>query len=269
MAKHNKWSKVKHRKAVVDKRRGKMWTKCSKAIIVAVKTGGPDPTTNLALRYAIDEARYANMPRDTIERAIKKGQGADADDAYEPVRYEAYAPGGVALVIDALTNNRTRTAGDLRLAFSKHGGNLGTTGSVGFLFEPKGQILVDARPPVDESDRKQRPKFTPEAYAAIIMEAAINAGAEDIEEPDAGDDEGQFGVYTTVPGFLAVKDALESAGVRVVEAALVQLPTTRTEVTGDNARAVLELIDAIEDLDDVQKVYHNADIPDDVLAAMG
>jgi YebC/PmpR family DNA-binding regulatory protein len=268
MAKHNKWSKVKHRKAVVDKRRGKVWTKCSKAIIVAVKNAGPDPSTNLSLRYAIDEARYANMPRDTIERAIKKGQGADADDAYEPVRYEAYGPGGVAIVIDALTNNRTRTAGDLRLAFSKHGGNLGTSGSVAYLFEPKGQIVIDAKPPADENDKKHRPLFTPEQYAALIVETAIAAGAEDIDEADPSDEESQWTVYTSVASFLSVRDAIESARVRIAEAAIVQAPSTRTEVRGEHAKNVIDLIDALEDLDDIQNVYHNAEIPADVLAAM-
>lgn len=266
MAKHNKWSKIKHRKAVVDKRRGKVWTKCSKAIIVAVRTGGPDPTTNLSLRYAIDEARYANMPRDTIERAIKKGMGADANDAYEPVRYEAYGPGGIALVIDALTNNRTRTAGDLRLAFSTHGGNLGTTGSVGYLFEAKGLIIIENKPPIDENDKKHRPLMTMELYAAAITEAAINAGAEDLEEPDPPTDEqSQWSVVTSIQAFPTVKEALEAAKARIVEASIVQLPLTRTEISGEPGHALLELIDAIEDLDDVQKLYHNADLADDLL----
>lgn len=269
MAKHNKWSKVKHRKAVVDKRRGKVWTKCSKAIIVAVKTGGPDPSANLSLRYAIDEARYANMPRDTIERAIKKGQGADADDNYEPVRYEGYGPGGVALVIDALTNNRTRTAGDLRLVLGKHGGNLGTSGSVAYMFEPRGQILVDARPPVDPSDRKQRPAMSPETYSALVADTAINAGADDLEEPQADEDgPGQWTILTSVPMFQRVKEALESAGARVESAELTMIPTTRIEVHGEAARKLMELIDALEDLDDVQKVHNNADVPDDVVSAL-
>ena len=142
MAGHNKWSKIKHRKAVVDKRRGKVWTKCSKAIIVAARNGGSDPAANLALRYAIDEARYANMPRDTIERAIKKGAGEVGGESWENVRYEGYGPGGVALLIDALTDNRTRTVGDLRLAMGKYGGNLGSAGCVSYMFEAKGQIVV-------------------------------------------------------------------------------------------------------------------------------
>jgi len=267
MAKHNKWSKIKHRKAVVDKRRGKVWTKCSKAIIVAVRHGGPDPAANIALRYAIDEARYANMPRDTIERAIKKGQGASADDNYEPVRYEGYGPGGVALIMDTLTNNRTRTVGDLRLALSKYAGNLGTTGSVAFLFEPKGQILMDARPPFDESDRKAK-RIDPVTYANTIMETAIAAGADDIGEPDAGDAEGQWTVLTSVPAFLTVKDALEQAGVKIAEASLAMIPGTRTEVRAAHAQDLIDLIESIEDLDDVQKVYSNADIPDEVLASL-
>jgi YebC/PmpR family DNA-binding regulatory protein len=267
MAKHNKWSKVKHRKAVVDKRRGKVWTKCSKAIIVAVRNSGADPATNIALRYAIDEARYANMPRDTIERAIKKGLGASADDNYEPVRYEGYGPGGVALIIDTLTNNRTRTVGDLRLALGKYGGNLGTSGSVAFLFEAKGEIIVDAAPPIDENDRKAKP-IDPAAYASTIMETAIASGADDIEEPASGEAEGQWTILTSVPAFLGVKDALEAAKVRIAEASLAMVPSTRNEVRGEHAKNLLDLLESIEDLDDVQRVYSNADIPDDVLASI-
>lgn len=249
MAGHNKWSKIKHRKAVVDKRRGKVWTKCSKAIIVAAKNGGPDPSSNLALRYAIDEARYANMPRDTIERAIQKGAGGGSGENYEPVRYEGYGPGGVAIIVDALTDNRTRTVGDLRLAFGDHGGNLGNAGSVGYMFQAKGRILVNA--PAASEDR--------------MMELAIEAGADDCIKPEEPAEE-PWTILCAVSAFQTVKEAIEKAGQSVpkgetfaiAEAEIAMVPNDVVEVTGDNAETLTELMDAIEDLDDVQKVYTNA-----------
>ncbi|MBS0191871.1 MAG: YebC/PmpR family DNA-binding transcriptional regulator [Phycisphaerales bacterium] len=241
MAGHNKWSKIKHRKAVVDKRRGKVWTKCSKAIIVAAKNGGPDPASNLSLRYAIDEARYANMPRDTIERAIQKGAGGGSGDNYEPVRYEGYGPGGVAIIVDALTDNRTRTVGDLRLAFGNHGGNLGNSGSVGFMFQAKGRILVDA----------------PQASEDRMMELAIEAGADDCIKPDDPAEE-PWTILCAVTQFQSVKDATERAGLKIAEAEIAMVANDSVTVSGEAAEELSELIDAIEDLDDVQKVYTNA-----------
>ncbi|QOJ01250.1 MAG: YebC/PmpR family DNA-binding transcriptional regulator [Phycisphaeraceae bacterium] len=241
MAGHNKWSKIKHRKAVVDKRRGKVWTKVSKAIIVAARHGGPDPASNLALRYAIDEARYANMPRDTIERAIKKGAGGEDTSQYETVRYEGYAPGGVAVVVDALTDNRTRTAADVRGAFNDHGGNLGTAGCVGYMFLPRGRVLV-APAGVSED---------------AIMGVAIEAGAADIRPPE--DDGDPWEVLTDIPAFLRVKDAIESAGFTIEEASLAMVPEATSAVSGETADRVGEIIEALEELDDVQKVYTNAD----------
>lgn len=253
MAGHNKWSKVKHRKAAVEKRRGKVWTKIAKAMIVAAKNGGPDPDSNLTLRYAIDEARYANMPRDTIERAIKKGAGGGAGENYEPVRYEGYGPGGVAVLIDALTDNRARTIGDLRLAFGKHGGNIGNTGCVAYLFDPRGQIIVKAAGADEER----------------LLGTALDSGALDVEPPDdPAADDAVFEVLTETAGFQAVKEAVERAGFTIVEAQLAMIPQTRVEVRAQNAMMNLALVEAAEELDDVQKVYANFDIPDEELALL-
>ncbi|MBX3403358.1 MAG: YebC/PmpR family DNA-binding transcriptional regulator [Phycisphaeraceae bacterium] len=250
MAGHNKWSKVKHRKAVVDSRRSKVWTKCVKLIMVAAKHGGPDPDMNLALRYAIDEARYANVPRETIERAIKKGVGELGGQNYENVRYEGYGPGGVAIVVDALTDNRTRTAGDVRNAFAKFGGNLGATGCVSFMFETRGEIAI--APAGVDADR--------------LMELAADAGAKDVEPST---DDGPWLVITDPTDFARVKDAVEKAGLTIDSAAISLSPTNSVAVTGDTARSILKLIDTLEDSDDVQKVYANFEIPEAELADLG
>ncbi len=245
MAGHNKWSKIKHRKAVVDKRRGKAWTMCSRAIIVAAKTGGPDPAFNFALRAAIDEARYHNVPADNIDRAIKKGIGGGAGDDYEPVRYEGYGPGGVALIIDALTNNRARTAGDLRLILGNHGGKLGTTGCVAHQFESKGRIVITGT-------------RVGAATEEVVLEAALAAGADDVtpEDPDAGS-----WCVLCAPGSLhAVKQALESAGLNTGETTLEMLASATVAVTGEAARTLVELLDTLDDNDDVKKVHSNADV---------
>jgi YebC/PmpR family DNA-binding regulatory protein len=245
VAGHNKWSKIKHRKAVVDKRRGKVWTKVAKAMMVAARHGGPDPAFNLALRYAIDEARYANMPRDVIERAIKKGAGGEDTSQYETVRYEGYAPGGIAVVVDALTDNRTRTAGDVRNAFAKAGGNLGTSGCVSFMFAQKGRILV--KPEGVDPDR--------------LFALAADAGADDVIEPPPADDDADrdpWTVLTDIPGYLKVKDALESAGFTIDEASLAMIPADRVAVPPEHAEALADLIDELDELDDVQKVSTNA-----------
>lgn len=250
MAGHNKWSKIKHRKAAVEKKKTKVWTKIVKTIMVAAKNGGMDPDCNLPLRYAIDEARYANVPRDTIERAIKKGAGELGSQNFENLRYEGYGPGGAAIVIEALTDNRTRTASDIRAAFSKHGGNLGATGCVGFMFESRGQIVVPSKG-VD-ADR--------------IMEMAINAGAHDVAEPV---DEDSPWMITTEPlDFLKVKDAVEKAGFTIEDASITLVPGNTARVSGDDAKALLKLIDMIEESDDVQKVHSNYEIPDEELAAL-
>lgn len=253
MAGHSKWANIKHRKAAVDKKRGKVWSKCSRAIIAAARAGGGDPTSNLALRYAIDEAKYANMPKDTIQRAIDKGAGAAGGDAFETITYEGYGPGGVAVIVDALTDNRARTAPDVRSTFAKHGGNLGATGCVSYMFDTRGRIMIPGSIAEDK-----------------VMEAALEAGAEDVEPPEPGeDDPGVWTILTTPQDFAGVKDAIEGAGIEVADAEITKIPGTMAAVSADDARKILNLVDALEDNDDVQKVYTNADIPDEVLAELG
>ena len=250
MAGHNKWSKIKHRKAAVEKKKTKIWTKIVKTIMVAAKNGGMDPDCNLALRYAIDEARYANVPRDTIERAVKKGAGELGSQNFENVRYEGYGPGGAAIVIEALTDNRTRTAADVRAAFAKHGGNLGTPGCVGFMFDSRGQIVIK-----------------PEGVNAdALMETAIEAGAQDVTEPSG--EEGPWILVTDPHDFLRVKDCVEKAGYQIEDASITLIPNVVSKVSGDDAKSLLKLIDMIEDSDDVQKVHSNYEIPEEELAAM-
>lgn len=251
MAGHNKWSKIRHRKAAVEKKKTRLWSKVSRNIMVAARHGGSDPSNNLSLRYAIDEARYANMPRDTIERAIKKGAGELGTENYETIRYEAYGPGGVAIVIDALTNNRTRTAGDVRLSFTKFGGNLGASGCVSYMFVTAGQILADAQ------------DLSPDR----VMELAIEAGASDVEEPGI---EGDPWIISTEPTtFHKVREAIEKVGLVVREASIVMIPSQTVKVEGEPAQALLKLIDMLEDFDDVQKVHTNAEIDDADLDAAG
>ncbi len=245
MAKHNKWSKVKHRKAVVDKRRGRVWTKISKALMVAAKIGGPDPDSNLSLRYAMDEARYANMPRDTVERAIQKGAGLGDTSHFENVRYEGYAPGGVAVVVDALTDNRTRTIALVRETFESYEGRVGASGCVAHMFAYKGQIVIVGK---NLSDDK-------------VIEAALDAGAEDVVSPDPlpdEDEDGGWTVLTDIPSFTRVRAALEKAKLPVEEASLAMIPLDTLDLTDEQTAAVEELVEALEELDDVQKVYTNS-----------
>lgn len=259
MAGHNKWSKIKHRKAVVDKRRGKAWSMCSRAIISAARQHGPDPAFNFALRQALDDAKYHNVPSDNIERAIKKGAGGGEADNYEPVRYEGYGPGGIAVVVDALTNNRARTAGDLRLILGDHGGKLGTTGCVSHQFEQKGRIALTGAAADEDA----------------ILEAALAAGADDVkrgEDLPGTDDEtpakASWDVLCDPTKLHTVKQGLNTAKMNVGEAILDMIPTTTVAVAGEQAKDLLELIDALEDNDDVKKVYSNADIPENELAGM-
>ncbi|MFO0832150.1 MAG: YebC/PmpR family DNA-binding transcriptional regulator [Phycisphaerales bacterium] len=245
MAKHNKWSKVKHRKAVVDKRRGRVWTKISKALMVAAKNGGPDPDSNLSLRYAMDEARYANMPRDTVERAIQKGAGLGDTSQFENVRYEGYAPGGIAVVVDALTDNRTRTIALVRETFESYEGRVGASGCVAHMFQFRGQIGIVGKNLSDDR----------------ILEAALDAGADDVVSPDPlpeEDEDGGWTVLTDVPSFNRVKAALEKAGFPIEEASLAMIPQDTVEIAGAQAQSVEDLVEALEELDDVQKVYTNA-----------
>ena len=246
MAGHSKWANIKHRKERQDKKRGKVWSKCSRAIIASARAGGPDPETNLTLRYAIDEAKYANMPKDTIQRAVQKGAGSAGGDAFESVTYEGYGPSGIAVIVDTLTDNNTRTVSEVRNIFNKSGGNMGNSGSVAYMFDTKGQILVEGRASED-----------------AVMEAALEAGAEDIESPDG--DDGFWTVVTDPIDFLKVQDAIKQAGLTITEAEISKIPQTTIEVGGDDVRKLMNLIDNLEDNDDVQKVYTNADIPDDEL----
>jgi YebC/PmpR family DNA-binding regulatory protein len=251
MAGHSKWANIKHRKAAVDKKRGKIWSKISRAIMAAARTGGGDPASNLSLRYAIDEARAANMPKDTIQRAVDKGSGAGGGENFEEITYEGYGPGGVAIFVEALTDNRTRTAGDVRLIFSKKGGNIGNPGSVAFMFQSKGRIFVEAGKTSEDA----------------IMSAALEAGAEDVQEPEGED--GVWTILTEPTAFLAVKEAIAAAGIEIAEAELTKIPDNTAAVSGESARQLLALVELLEDNDDVQKVHHNAEISEDDLAAYG
>lgn len=246
MARHSHWANIKHKKAKSDAKRGKLWGKCAKAIMVAARHGLPDPNANLALRYAVEEAKAANMPRDTIERAIKKGSGEIGGEDWQEVRYEAFGPGGVAIIIDALTNNRTRTVGDVRMYLTKYGGNLGATGAVGYMFEQKGRITLDA----DAATEDQ------------LMAIAIDAGAEDVALDDA-----LWTVLTAPADYIAVKEAIDKAKLKIESAELAMLPTMLTELAGDNLAKCVKLIDALEDNDDVQKVYTNLDASAEALEA--
>jgi YebC/PmpR family DNA-binding regulatory protein len=247
MAGHSAWKNIKHRKAAVDAKRGKMWSRCARVIIVAARTGGGDPTSNLALRYAIEDAKSYNMPKDTIEKAIKKGTGELASENIEAAMYEGYAH-GVAFLIEILTDNRNRTAGDIRMIFDKHGGPLGKSGSVAYLFSPKGQIIV----PRAAADEDQ------------VMSIALDAGAEDVV------DQGESWQVLTAPGdFIKVRQALEKAQLKAESAELTQVPSNTITVTGENAAKVLKIIEALDDNDDVQKVHANFEIPEEEMARMG
>jgi YebC/PmpR family DNA-binding regulatory protein len=246
---HSKWSSIKHKKGAVDARRGKLFSKLSRAIIVAAQEGGPDPAGNLALQNAIEKARSYSMPKDTIERAIAKGSGSDADGAgYETVVYEGYGPEGVAVLVEALTDNRNRTASEVRHLFSKHGGNLGTTGAVAWQFERRGVVLVHAEG-VDED--------------GLVM-AAAEAGAEDVEL------DGSSFVISTLPEVLAaVRAAVERAGFQVESVELAMIPKATVAISDEGtARKVVRLVEGLEESDDVQDVYANFDIPEAVLEAV-
>ncbi|HMJ95932.1 MAG TPA: YebC/PmpR family DNA-binding transcriptional regulator [Thermoleophilaceae bacterium] len=244
MSGHSKWASIKHKKKAVDAKRGALFTKLTRAITVAAREGGGDPDGNPALALAIQKARDASMPKDNIERAVAKGTGADADaDAFEAILYEGYGPGGVAILVDALTDNRNRTGSEVRNAFTKHGGNLGEPGSVGWIFEKKGEIVVDGS-----------------RYSEDDLLVAIDAGAEDVAL------DGDIWEIVTDPAELtAVRKALEDAGVQIESAELVQRPTTRTPVEEDRVGTLMRLIDALEENDDVQGVHANFDVDAEVL----
>lgn len=248
MAGHSKWANIKHRKAGQDAKRGKIFTKMLREITVAVKTSGADPASNPGLRTAIDKALGANMRRDTIDNAIKKASGALEGVNYENARYEGYGPGGVAVIVDCLTDNRNRTVAEVRHAFTKAGGNLGTDGSVAYLFTKLG--ILSYAPGMDED---------------ALMEAALESGAEDVTT----NDDGSIDVTTTPESYLAVKEALVAAGFEPDNAEVTMQAATMAELDAEDAEKMVKLIDRLEDLDDVQNVYSNADISDEIMESLG
>ena len=241
MAGHSKWANIKHKKSKEDAKRGQIFTKIARQITVAVKEGGPDVDSNFRLRLAIDKAREANMPNDNIERAIQRGVGGGDSENYEEVVYEGYGPNGVAVMIQAMTDNRNRTASELRHAFSKHGGNLGESGCVAWMFDKKGVLLIAADGSVDEDE---------------LMMVALEAGAEDVIVEEEG-----IEVVTSPSDFQDVKTALEESGYSFSSAEVTMVPQNTVEVDAEQGKKVIRLTDALEDLDDVQEVYTNADIP--------
>jgi YebC/PmpR family DNA-binding regulatory protein len=246
---HSKWSTIKHKKGAADAKRGQLFTKLSKAIIVAAKEGGPDPAANLSLQNAIEKAKSYSMPKDTIERAVARGAGTDADAAaYETIVYEGYGPDGVAVLVEALTDNRNRTASEVRHLFAKHGGNLGTTGAVAWLFERRGIVLVESEG-VDEDE---------------LTLAAAEGGADDVER-----DGSVFQVSSAPEALAAVREAIEAAGIGIESAELTMVAKTTVAVAEESsAKKLIRLIEALEDLDDVQDVSANFDIPEQVLEAV-
>ena len=248
MAGHSKWANIKHRKGRQDAKRGKIFTKLIRELTVAAKHGGPIPADNPRLRLAVDKALTANMSRDVIDRAIARGAGNNEADNVMELSYEGYAPSGVAIIVEAMTDNRNRTAAAVRHACSKCGGNLGTDGAVAYMFERKGQI-----------------SFAPGVSEEALMEAALEAGADDVE---MGED-GSALVSTSFAEFHAVNEALSAAGFKGEEADIAMIPTIAAPVDDlETAQKVLKLIDMLEDLDDVQNVYHNAEIPDEIVAQL-
>ncbi len=243
MSGHNRWAKLKRRKAVDDARRSKVWTKILREIQIATKIGGADPAGNPRLRLAIDKARAVNMPKDRIKGSIEKA-GSVGGESYEEVTYEGYGPGGAAIVVEAMTDNRARTVADLRHLFERYGGNLGTTGSVGWMFKKRGLVTI-AKPAVDE-DR--------------LMEVALDAGASDVR------DEGDVWVVDADPSSLAaVTDALAAASIATEHAEIELVPENRVALDGHKAESMLKLVAGLEDLDDVQNVYGNHDISDEIM----
>ncbi|WJF91625.1 YebC/PmpR family DNA-binding transcriptional regulator [Paraburkholderia bonniea] len=237
MAGHSKWANIKHKKAATDAKRGKIWTRLIKEIQVAARMGGGDADTNPRLRLAVDKAYDANMPKDNINRAIQRGVGGVDGANYEEIRYEGYGIGGAAIIVDTMTDNRIRTVAEVRHAFSKFGGNMGTDGSVSFMFNHVGQFLFAPGTPEDK-----------------LMEAALEAGAEDI----VSNDDGSIEVVCPAHDFPAVKTALEAAGFKAEMSEVTMKPQTEVEFTGDDAIKMQKLLDALENLDDVQEVYTNA-----------
>lgn len=246
MAGHSKWAQIKRKKAVNDQKRGQMFTRLIREITVAARAGGGDPEANARLRLAVDTAKNANMPNENIERAIKRGTGELEGVSYEEIAYEGYGPGGVALYIETTTDNQNRTVAEIRHILERHGGNLGTAGSVAWQFDRRGQIYVDAGRGEEEA----------------LLEAALESGAEDVVWED-----GEFVVTTDVPSFHNVQTALRGAGMKVSQAELAMIPQAEVPVSGSDAGRLLKLLEALDDHDDIQKVSSNADIDEAVLEA--
>jgi YebC/PmpR family DNA-binding regulatory protein len=244
MAGHSKWANIQHRKGAQDAKRGKLFTKLIREITVAARMGDPDPASNPRLRMAVDKALAANMTKDTIERAIKRGSGAQEGDNFEEVRYEGYGPGGVAVMVDCMTDNRNRTVAEVRHAFTKAGGNLGTDGSVAYQFAKAGVL-----------------SYTKDADEDALMEAALEAGAEDV----LGNDDGSFDVLTEPENFIDVRDAMVEAGLKPEEAGVTMRADNTIALDRDDAEKMVRLLERLEDLDDVQEVYSNADISEEII----
>ncbi len=244
MAGHSKWANIKHRKAAQDAKRGKIFTKLIRELTVAAKQGGPSPEDNPRLRAAVDKALGANMTRDTIDRAIQRGAGGGDNDNVDELTYEGYGPGGVAVLVECMTDNRNRTVAEVRHAFSKRGGNLGTDGSVAYLFSRKGQIVFDA-----------------DADEEAVMDAALEAGAEDV----VSHDDGSVEVITEWTEFNTVKEALEAAGLTSMGGEVTMIASTTAPMDEDGAAKIMGLIEHLEDLDDVQNVYTNAEISAEIM----
>ena len=242
MAGHSKWANIQHRKGRQDEKRGKAWTRVIREIMVAARQGGGDPSANPRLRLAIEKAKAVNLPADTVKRNIDKATGALEGVNYEEIRYEGYGIGGAAIIVDCMTDNRVRTVAEVRHAFSKYGGNLGTEGSVAFQFKHCGQLV-----------------FAPGTSEDKVMEVALESGADDVV---TGED-GSIEVLTAPAAFEAVRDALEAAGLKPEVAEVTMRAENTVELAGDDAARMRKLLDVIEDLDDVQEVYHNADLGDD------
>lgn len=244
MSGHSKWANIKHKKGKADAVRGKIFTKIGREIAIAVRDGGSDPTSNGKLRDVIAKARANNMPNDNIARSIKKAAGELGDINYEEVTYEGYAPGGLAIIVQTLTDNRNRTASDVRHIFDKNGGSLGTTGCVSYMFDNVGMLVIEPRPGMDEDD---------------IMMAALDAGAKDVQvQPDC------YEIVTEVPDFSSVRETLEQGGFSFLSAGLEMVPQTTNSISDPEILAKVEkLLEMLDDLDDVQDVYHNGDLPEE------
>jgi YebC/PmpR family DNA-binding regulatory protein len=248
MSGHSHWATIKHKKGAIDAKRGKLWSKLSRAIIVAAKNGGGDPTMNLKLRYAIDKAREFSMPNDNIQRAIKRGTGETEGVTFEEITYEGYGPGGIALMVDALTDNRNRTSGEVRKIFERGGGNMGGPGCVAFMFERKGVVLVDAATTNEDT----------------LMAQALEAGAEDMKL-----DGPNFQITCDAAHFGGVKENLEKQGVKFVSAEITKLPKALQDADTDSGQKVMRLLEMLDDHDDVQNVYTNLNVTDAMMAEVG